>query len=118
MALGAVAGGLTLALGGATAGLLANLVSYGLAVLLYVRIRVAVEPGDKATRSRGGLAEGFRYIVGQRTLAAIVGGFAAVTLAAGLVAGSVRLADDCLEGPSHSEAPVELQLPLQLREPE
>jgi len=85
MALGAVTGGVTLAVGGPAAGLAANLVSYGLAVLLYVRIRVAVEPGDKATRSRGGLAEGFRYIVGRRTLAAIVGGFAVVTLAAGLV---------------------------------
>src|SRR2546427_11227206 len=41
MALGAVTGGVALALGGPAAGLTANLVSYGLAVLLYARIRVA-----------------------------------------------------------------------------
>src|SRR5712691_9930074 len=85
MALGAVIGGVTLAVGGPAAGLAANLVSYGLAVLLYARIRIAAEPREKANRARGGLAEGFRYIVAQRTLAAVVGGFAVVTLAAGLV---------------------------------
>src|SRR5215211_4691751 len=36
MALGAVAGGLTLALGGATAGLAANLASYGIALFLFL----------------------------------------------------------------------------------
>jgi MFS family permease len=85
MALGAVTGGVTLALGGPAAGLAANLVSYGFAVLLYARIRVAAEPHEKTRRARGGLAEGFRYVVGQRTLAVVVGGFAVVTLAAGLV---------------------------------
>jgi MFS family permease len=85
MALGAVTGGVTLALGGPAAGLAANLVSYGFAVLLYARIRVADEPHEKARRARGGLVEGFRYVVGQRTLAVVVGGFAVVTLAAGLV---------------------------------
>lgn len=85
MALGAVTGGVALAVGGPAAGLAANLVSYGLAVLLYSRIRVAAEPREEKSRPRGGLAEGFRYIVGQRTLAAVVGGFAVVTLAAGLV---------------------------------
>jgi MFS family permease len=85
MALGAVTGGVTLAVGGPAAGLAANLVSYGFAVLLYARIRVAAEPRDKARRARGGLVEGFRYVVGQRTLAVVVGGFAVVTLAAGLV---------------------------------
>ena len=49
MALGAVAGGATLALGGATAGLAANLVSYALAVILYARIA-------SATRNCGGAA--------------------------------------------------------------
>ena len=85
MALGAVTGGVTLAVGGPAAGLAANLVSYGFAVLLYARIRVAAEPHEKARRARGGLVEGFRYVVGQRTLAVVVGGFAVVTLAAGLV---------------------------------
>jgi MFS family permease len=85
MALGAVTGGVTLALGGPAAGLAANLVSYGFAVLLYARIRVAAEPHEKARRARGGLVEGFRYVAGQRTLAVVVGGFAVVTLAAGLV---------------------------------
>ena len=85
MALGAVTGGVTLAVGGPAAGLAANLVSYGFAVLLYARIRVAAEPHEKTRRTRGGLVEGFRYVVGQRTLAVVVGGFAVVTLAAGLV---------------------------------
>src|SRR6266511_2488648 len=40
MALGAVIGGVMLAVGGPVAGLAANLVSYAVAVLLYARIRV------------------------------------------------------------------------------
>ena len=85
MALGAVTGGVTLAVGGPAAGLAANLASYGLAVLFYARIRVTAEPSQKTSRARGGLGAGFRYIAGERTLAVIVGGFAVVTLASGLV---------------------------------
>jgi MFS family permease len=85
MALGAVTGGVTLALGGPAVGLAANLVSYGVAVLLYARIRVADEPQEKRSPARGGLVEGFRYIVAERGLAVVVGGFAVATLAAGLV---------------------------------
>jgi MFS family permease len=85
MALGAVTGGFTLALGGPAVGLAANLVSYGLAVLLYARIRVTDEPQEKRSRTRGGLVEGFRYVVAERGLAVVVGGFAVATLAAGLV---------------------------------
>ncbi len=85
MALGAVTGGVTLAVVGPAAGLAANLASYGLAVLFYARIRVTAEPREKTSRARGGLAAGFRYIAGERALAVIVGGFAVVTLAAGLV---------------------------------
>jgi MFS family permease len=85
MALGAVTGGLTLAVGGPTAGLAANLASYGFAVLLYARIRVAEDTRVQTRRARGGLIDGFRYVVSQRGLAVVVGGFAVVTLAAGLV---------------------------------
>jgi MFS family permease len=85
MALGAVTGGVTLALGGPAAGLAANLVSYGFAVLLYARIRVATEPREERNRAQGGLAEGFRYVVAERPVAVVVGGFALITLAAGLV---------------------------------
>jgi MFS family permease len=85
MALGALTGGVTLALGGTVAGLAANLVSYGFAVLLYVRIRVSDEPAAHSRRSCGGLAEGLRYVLAHRTLAVVVGGFALVTLATGLV---------------------------------
>ena len=84
MALGAVAGGVTLALGGATAGLSANLASYALAVLLYAGIRVDAEPQSQ-TRRRGGLVDGLRYVLGSRPLTVVVGGFAFGTLAAGLV---------------------------------
>lgn len=85
MALGAVAGGVTLALGGATAGLAANLVSYGMALFLFVRIRVADVQDDRQTSRRGGLIDGLRYVLAQRALAVVVGGFALGTLATGLV---------------------------------
>jgi MFS family permease len=85
MALGAVTGGVTLALGGATAGLAANLLSYAIAVVLYARIRVADDVGGETRRSRGGLVEGLRYVLAQRALAVVVGGFALATLATGLV---------------------------------
>jgi len=85
MALGAVAGGATLALGGATAGLAANLVSYGIAVLLYSRIRIAGEGDASAAGTRGGLVDGLRYVVRSRPLTVVVGTFGLGTLAAGLV---------------------------------
>ena len=84
MALGAVAGGLTLALGGAAAGLAANLVSYGIALFLFARIRVADE-GGRRTNKHGGLIDGLRYVLSRRALTVVVGGFALGTLATGLV---------------------------------
>jgi MFS family permease len=84
MALGALAGGLTLALGGATAGLAANLLSYGVAVVLYLRIRVDGEL-DGSVAKRGGLIDGLRYVLASRQLAVVVGCFGLGTLAAGLV---------------------------------
>jgi MFS family permease len=84
MALGAVAGGATLALGGATAGLAANLASYAFAVFLYARIRISAEPST-AARKRGGLLDGLRYVSSSRPLTVIVGSFAFATLATGLV---------------------------------
>jgi MFS family permease len=84
MALGAVAGGVTLALGGATAGLSANLASYALAVALYAGIRVDGESASQS-RSHGGLVDGLRYVLSSRPLTVVVGGFAFGTLAAGLV---------------------------------
>jgi MFS family permease len=85
MALGAVTGGLTLAAGGAAAGLAANLLSYGIAVALYAAIRVADEPGTRSDRPGGGLIDGLRYVLARRALAVVVAGFATGTLAAGLV---------------------------------
>jgi MFS family permease len=84
MALGAVAGGLTLAFGGAAAGLAANLISYGIALLLFARIRVADVGGGRMSK-RGGLIDGLRYVLGRRALTVVVGGFALATLATGLV---------------------------------
>lgn len=84
MALGALTGGVMLALGGVVAGLAANLVSYGIAVVLYARIRVEDEVPESRRRG-GGLVEGLRYVGSQRALAVVVGGFALVTLATGLV---------------------------------
>lgn len=85
MALGAVAGGAALALGGATAGLAANLVSYGIAVILYFRIRVADDLSASVAGKRGGLVDGLRYVVRSRALTVVVGTFGLGTLAAGLV---------------------------------
>jgi MFS family permease len=85
MALGAVAGGATLAVGGATAGLAANLVSYGIAVVFYSRIRIAGELDVSVRGKRGGLVDGLRYVVGSRPLTVVVGTFGLGTLAAGLV---------------------------------
>jgi MFS family permease len=84
MALGAVAGGLTLALGGAPAGLAANLASYGVAVFLFARIRVE-EVEAESGRRRSGLVDGLRYVLAHRALTVVVGGFALATLATGLV---------------------------------
>jgi MFS family permease len=84
MAVGAVAGGVTLALGGATAGLTANLLSYAIALLLYTRIKVEEVP-PAGSKKRGGLIDGLRYVRQNRALAVVVGGFAFGTLAAGLV---------------------------------
>jgi MFS family permease len=85
MALGALTGGVILVLGGAVAGLAANLLSYGVAIVLYVRVHVNEDVRSDSPRSRGGLIEGLRYVVSQRALAVVVGGFALATLAAGLV---------------------------------
>jgi MFS family permease len=84
MALGAVAGGLTLALGGAPAGLAANLASYGIAIFLFARIRVE-EVEAESGRRRNGLVDGLRYVLAHRALTVVVGGFALATLATGLV---------------------------------
>ena len=86
MALGAVAGGVTLTVGGAPAGLAANLASYGIAVFLFSRIRVAEEQGVRqASRRGGGLIDGLRYVLRHRALTVVVGSFAFATLATGLV---------------------------------
>ena len=86
MALGAVAGGLTLAAGGAAAGLLANLGSYALAVLLFIRLAVADERAKRPrATARGGFARGLQYVCARPTLVVVVGSFALVTLATGLV---------------------------------
>jgi MFS family permease len=85
MALGAIAGGATLALGGATAGLTANLVSYAVAVLLYSKIRVGGGLDGSVAGKRGGLVDGLRYVLRSRPLTVVVSTFGLGTLAAGLV---------------------------------
>jgi MFS family permease len=85
MALGALTGGVTLAVGGAAAGLTANLASYGIAVFLFARIYVADDSAAEARRKRGGLLDGLRYVLTERALTVVVGSFAFATLATGLV---------------------------------
>jgi MFS family permease len=85
MALGAIAGGVTLAVGGASAGLAANLASYGIALFLFARIGVADESAGSSAAKRGGLIDGLRYVLGRRALTVVVGCFALATLATGLV---------------------------------
>jgi MFS family permease len=84
MALGALAGGLTLAAGGAGAGLLANLASYAIAVLFFVGIRVDEHAARKSSAARGGFVGGLRYVLAHSTLVVVVGSFALGTLATGL----------------------------------
>src|SRR5206468_8778322 len=70
----------------ATAGLTANLASYGIALFLFARIRVADEQGERqGAAKRGGLIDGLRYVLGRRALTVVVGSFALGTLATGLV---------------------------------
>jgi predicted MFS family arabinose efflux permease len=86
MALGALSGGVTLVLGGAEAGLAANLASYGLALLLFSRIRVDEESRQvRSGPGHGGLVAGVRYVLGHRSLFVVVGSFSLVTVATGLV---------------------------------
>jgi predicted MFS family arabinose efflux permease len=86
MALGALGGGVTLVLGGAQAGLAANLASYIVAVLLFSRIRVDDASSEgRSGRGRGGLIAGVRYVLGHRSLIVVVGSFSLVTVATGLV---------------------------------
>jgi MFS family permease len=86
MALGAVVGGVTLAAGGAAAGLVANLASYAVAVLFFVGISTADERTQrKAVPARGGFMGGLRYVLARSTLLVVVGSFALLTLATGLV---------------------------------
>ena len=85
MALGALTGGVTLALGGPVAGLAANLASYAVAFVLYVRIPVADDIREVAGRARASVLQGLRYVLEQRALAVVVGGFTVATLATGLV---------------------------------
>jgi len=85
MALGALTGGVTLAVGGPVAGLAANLDSYAIALVLYARISIVDDVRDVASRARGSLVQALRYVMAQRTVAVVVGGFTAATLAAGLV---------------------------------
>src|SRR5207248_498621 len=80
MALGAAVGGLTLAFGGASAGLAANLASYAIAIILFAGVR-ADELNTPTPKRTGGLLGAFRYVLGQRALAVVVGGVALVTLA-------------------------------------
>jgi MFS family permease len=85
MALGAVTGGVTLAAGGAPAGLAINLASYAIAVWLFARIEVADDAVRQPGRVRAGWVDGLRYVLARRALAVVVGGFALGTLATGLV---------------------------------
>jgi MFS family permease len=85
MALGALTGGVTLALGGPVAGLAANLASYAVAVAFYARISLVEDVCDVARRARASLRDGLRYVSKQRTVGVVIGGFTAATLATGLV---------------------------------
>jgi MFS family permease len=85
MALGALTGGVTLALGGPVAGLAANLASYAVAVALYVCISIVDDVREASNRARASLLQALRYVMQERTVAVVVGGFTVATLATGLV---------------------------------
>jgi MFS family permease len=54
-------------------------------VFLFARMRVVELDGAAVRRGGGGLIDGLRYVLGQRALTVVVGGFALGTLATGLV---------------------------------
>jgi MFS family permease len=85
MALGALTGGLTLAIGGPIAGLAANLASYGVALALYAGIGDLASAPTARPRVRGALRDGLGYVLRNRPVLVVVGCFAVVTFAAGLV---------------------------------
>jgi MFS family permease len=85
MALGALTGGITLALGGPIAGLSANLASYAVAVLFYVRIPVAETAREVTSRARSSVRQGLHYVFERRALVIVVSGVTVATLATGLV---------------------------------
>jgi MFS family permease len=85
MAAGALIGGVTLAVGGPVAGLAANLASYAIAFALYFSISIGDEIRAAERRARASLRQGMRYVIEQRVLVVVVGGFTVATLATGLV---------------------------------
>jgi MFS family permease len=85
MAAGALVGGVTLAVGGPVAGLAANLASYAIAFALYVCVSIGDELRAVERRARASLRQGMRYVMEQRVLVVVVGGFTVATLATGLV---------------------------------
>jgi MFS family permease len=85
MALGALTGGITLALGGPVAGLAANLASYAVAVALYTRVPVVDAAREVTSRPKSSVRQGLRYVFERRALAIVVSGVTVATLATGLV---------------------------------
>jgi MFS family permease len=85
MALGALTGGITLALGGPVAGLAANLASYAVAVALYTRVPVVDAAREITSRAKSSVRQGLRYVFERRALAIVVSGVTVATLATGLV---------------------------------
>jgi hypothetical protein len=87
MASGALAAGITLSSGTAAAALVLDLATYGIAALLFARIRVPAAAGTAATR-RSGTSSGrwpaVRHILQNPSLRAVALAFPLVTLATGL----------------------------------
>ncbi len=83
MALGALAAGITLTASSAAVALGFDLLTFMVAAALYTGVR-ARPIVSLARGTRGGLVEGFRYILGRRILLVVIGAFATATLATGL----------------------------------
>jgi len=88
MALGALAAGIALTTTSAAVALSFDLVTFVVAAALYTGVRARpVATGERT--SRGGLVEGFRYILQRRLLLVVIGAFATATIATGLTSATL-----------------------------
>lgn len=84
MAVGALGAGIALTVSGAVVALAVDLGTFAVAAALFLGIRVRPQPVEAVAAGGSGIADGFRYLLGRRSLLVVVGVFSAATVATGL----------------------------------